>query len=673
MSRPLEIADLFKFERLKQMALSPDGAHAWLTTKKIDLDNNTSANRNYRVDLEGDVLSLCLLNTADVDGIVYSPAGDRIFFVSDGQVYMADANGSNPVQITYGVGGASCLVVSPQGDRVLFTRSVYENKDLQAAWENGQEPTTAQIYGASHPKANVRTANSLMYRHWDSWCENRRNHLFMVEVSTGKIVDLTPDGGDVPPIALESGCDYDFSPDGNHIAYVMNPDKMVARSTNNSIYLLSIDGIKRGEVRRISNSDGCDVSPRFISNTKVGYCSMLTPGYEADAVRFKVYDIETGQTRLYLADFERSIENPVVVDGEKILFSAQDFAHTCIYELDLNSGKVMQLTQGRTYSKFATTHDRSRMLVFAESLVDPLECFEISDLECFEPRTAMGDEKISREKRVALTNFGHVLHDVEMHEGKCIHYAYKDRTLEGYIITPPGFDESKRYPMILLIHGGPQGAFLDSFHYRWNVEMFASRGAVVVFCNPHGSTGYGHDLTRAISRHWSDECPDAIMTFVDAVLKEVPQIDPNRMSAAGASFGGFMINWLMGHTDRFKSFVSHDGIFNTEMSGYITDELWFCDYEFGGTPFDVPENYNRHSPHRFVKNFKTPTLVIQGEQDFRCFINEGVGLFTALQYMGVESRLVYFPNEGHWVLDPADSAVWYEEVIGWMMKHMDIE
>ena len=260
-----------------------------------------------------------------------------------------------------------------------------------------------------------------------------------------------------------------------------------------------------------------------------------------------------------------------------------------------------------------------------------------------------------------------------MNRGQKTVFRYKDIDIEGYVVLPPGFDESKKYPLILLIHGGPQGAFLDSFHYRWNVELFASRGAVVAFCNPHGSTGYGHDLTRAISKHWSDDCPAAIMGFVDHVLAQYRQIDADRMTAAGASFGGFMINWLMGHTDRFKALVSHDGIFNTQMSGYITDELWFCDYEFGGTPYEAPEAYERHSPHRFVENFKTPTLVVQGEQDFRCFISEGVGLFTALQYKGVESRLLYFPNEGHWVLDPADSFVWYSEVLDWLMNHVKSE
>ena len=317
---------------------------------------------------------------------------------------------------------------------------------------------------------------------------------------------------------------------------------------------------------------------------------------------------------------------------------------------------------------FAVTQDASRILAVQEALDMPAELVELSGLETFEPRLTLGSEQRTSERIVRLTHFGDVLRDVEMDPGECVIFDYKDIKLEGYIVRPPGFDASKKYPLILLIHGGPQGAFLDSFHYRWNVEMFSAQGAITAFCNPHGSTGYGHALTRAISRHWSDDCPNAVLTFVDALLARFPEIDASRLTAAGASFGGFMINWIMGHTDRFKAFVSHDGIFNTEMSGYITDELWFNEYEFGGKPFEVSDACQKHSQHRFVKNFKTTKLVIQGEQDFRCFISEGVALFTALQYMGVPSRLIYFPDEGHWVLTPANSALWYGEVVGWLMK-----
>lgn len=668
MGRALTINDLFHIERLSHVVVSPDGKRCWLTTKKIDLEKNESSTHNYRMELADSKQIPVILNEKGASDIVFSRDGRFIFFAAGGQIWRANADGSNPKVLTHGQGGASKPVVSPDGDRVLFARSVFMNPTVQEDYDKtGVEPELAAIYGAVHPKAKVRIADRLMYRHWDSWCENKRSHLFIVETETGKMVDLTPFDADVPPIALESACDYDFSPDGRHIAFVMNPDQVVARSTNNSIYLMEIDGMVPGKPVRISDTDGCDTAPMFLNDSEIAYSSMLTPGYEADAPCLKVYHLKTKETRLYLESFERGIESWVQTAPGKLLFKAQDFAHTALFTLDLNTGKVEQLTSGRTYSKFA--YGGGHILACVEALNAPLECVELSDLHAFEPLISMGSERLSNESVRYLTHFGAVLDGVELDRGQCTHFQYKEETLEGYVVLPPGFDPARKYPLILLIHGGPQGAFLDQFHYRWNVEMFAAQGAIVGFCNPHGSTGYGHALTRAISRHWGDDCPNAIMAFVDHLLREFPQIDPDRLTAAGASFGGYMINWLMGHTDRFKALVSHDGIFNTEMSGYVTDELWFNEYEFGGKPYDeeAAARCARFSPHKFVKNFKTPTLVIQGEQDFRCFTSEGIALFTALQYMGVKSRLIYFPNEGHWVLDPADSAVWYHEVVSWLM------
>ena len=667
MPHPLSTEDLFKIERLKQVVMTPDGKTAWLVAGRIDLEQNSSSNVNYRIDLDSRKISRVLLAKDGASALAVTR--DRLFFVADGQLFEAALDGSDIRQVTKGVGGVSAPVVSPDGSKVLFTRSVYMRAEAQAEFEKtGKAPDMAVVYGCSHPKARARIADRLFYRHWDAWTENMRNHLFIVDVASGRMTDLTPEDVDTPPIALETAVNYAFSPDGSRIAFVQNPDADSARSTNNSIWMMELSGLEAGRVVRISDTDGCDAMPQFLSDHEIAYCSMLTPGYEADAVRFKVYDLRTGQTRLYLEHFERSVDQFMAVEGGRILFLAQDFAHSSLYELCLDCGRVRQLTGGRTYLHFAATADMGRVLATVESLDKPAELVELSGLESFEPRLVLGSERRSSETVTVLTHFGDVLRDVEMDAGERVIFDYKDIQLEGYIVRPPGYDASKKYPLILLIHGGPQGAFLDSFHYRWNVEMFAAQGAMVAFCNPHGSTGYGHALTRAISRHWSDDCPAAVLTFVDALLARFPQIDADRLTAAGASFGGFMINWIMGHTDRFKAFVSHDGIFNTEMSGYITDELWFNEYEFGGKPFDVAASCQKHSPHRFVKNFKTPTLVIQGEQDFRCFISEGVALFTALQYMGVPSRLIYFPDEGHWVLNPANSALWYDEVVGWLMK-----
>ncbi len=667
MSRPLVLEDLFKVERLSDFCLSSDGKFAWIISKRVDLENNRQKTINTYLDCETGRRTEVVLHEKGASCIRISRDSKHIVFAADGQVYYANADGSDARCVTHGKGGAGPIALSSDGTRVVFVREQFESERVQKISETGT-PTLADIYGLAHPKANARIADKLFYRHWDEWCEKRR-HLFIVDIRTGEMRDLTPADKDVPAIALCADDDFDISPDGKHIVYVMNPDDMLARSTNQSIYLQEICGIEAvGEPVNISNSIANDGRPRFISNTKIAYGAMLETNSESDDIRLKVYDLETGMTRLYLERFERSLGDYKVIAPNKIMLMAQDFAHSSLYELDLKDDSLVQLTSGHSYMAFDVS-ETGRVLVRAEAINKPAEIVELLDLERFEPRYAWPEVK-SSEKTRCLTEFGAAIRDCDIDGGRPLTYRAKDGTmLEGWVVLPPNFDATKKYPLILLIHGGPQGAFEDSFHYRWNVAMFASRGAVVAFCNPRGSTGYGAEITRAISGRWSDECPDDILTFVDNVLEQYPCVDPNRLTAAGASFGGFMINWLMGHTDRFKAFVSHDGIFNTEMAGYITDELWFSEHEFGGKPFECPDSYLRHSPHRFVSNFKTPTLVVQGEKDYRCFISEGVGLFTALQYMGVESRLLYFHDEGHWVLSPADSYVWYSEVIHWLMSH----
>ena len=670
MSRAMVLEDLFKIERLSDFCLSVDGNQAWLVTKTIDLNENKTTTHTSHLDCNSGELTEGKLHEKGASGICFSADGKRIFYAADGQIYSANADGSEPRCITHGRGGASTPLPSADGRYVLFVRTLYENEELQKKSET-TTPTLADIYGLQHPKANARIADKLMYRHWDAWTENKRNHLFIAKVETGEMCDLTPSRYDVPPIALGSARDYDISPDGKYVVYVMNPDQMTACSTNQSIYIQKLRGMEPdGDAECVSTSMANDIHPRFISATKIAYCAMLEPGYEADAVRIKVYDMETRETKLFLEHFERSVDSFVPLSETRILFNAEDFAHESLFELNLENDSVIRYTRKHSYLGFAASKS-GRVLARLEALNMPAELVSLENLQALDDSMDW-PETPSQETVRYYTHYRKVLEDVALDRGDSLTYKAADgTTLEGWYVLPPNFDPKKKYPLILLIHGGPQGAFQDSFHYRWNVEMFASRGAVVAFCNPRGSTGYGHQLTRDISGRWSDECPDDIMRFVDAILEKCPFIDPDRLAAAGASFGGYMINWLMGHTDRFKAFVSHDGIFNTEMSAYVTDELWFNEHEFGGRPYECPEAYTRHSPHRFVKNFRTPTLVIQGEQDFRCFISEGVALFTALQYMGVESRLLYLPTEGHWVLTPANAYVWYSEVLHWLMSHLN--
>lgn len=669
----LGITELMAVERLFDFALSPVGDFAILSTKRIDLPANTQATKNYRLNLLNNELLPLDLGPGGGSGFYFTPDGAKVFYACDGQIYMANADASHPQKLTSGLGGASNPVPSADGKRVIFARDVYKSEHLQErCTAKGGALSLAESHDLEHPKAQARIADSLLYRHWDEWRDNRRSALFIYDLDSRELCRISPLEMDCPPLALGSERDYDFSPCGQGIVYVANPDAFLANSTNNCVYYQKLDGTHCvGQAQCISTTQACDTHPRFMDANHIVYLGMQEPGYEADYNRIKVYNLESQETRVYLEDFERSPDSFQIVAPNVVIFLAQDFAHSSFYELYLDSAKIVQLTAGRTYSKPCFKPSTREILCIHQSLTQASECVLLSALRPFEPRVQNGaPETKSQENLRTLTQFNAALEGVQMRPGQSLWFKGAGGTdLEGYVVLPPDYEEGRRYPMILLIHGGPQGAFQDSFHYRWNVQMFAAVGAVVAFCNPRGSTGYGRELTREISNDWSGKCPTDILNFVDAVLKAYPQIDPERISAAGASFGGYMINYLMGVTDRFKALVSHDGIFNTELSGFVTDELWFSEKEFGGRPQDVAKNYIKHSPHLNVKKFKTPTLVIHGERDYRCCINEGVALFCALQYQGVSSRLLTFPEEGHWVLQPANAQQWYHEVLGWLMRY----
>ena len=315
------------------------------------------------------------------------------------------------------------------------------------------------------------------------------------------------------------------------------------------------------------------------------------------------------------------------------------------------------------------------MIVTRQSATMPNDFYLLTPGKGIKPQLELGvkiDSSIDAGAKVEkLTNFGDPLSGVKMKNAEEFWYLSQDKVLiQGFLIKPPNFRSNARHPLILLIHGGPQGAFMDEFHYRWNAQMFAAKGAVVAYLNPRGSTGYGQKFTDDISGDWGGKCYNDIMSGVDFILKKYKFIDKKRIAAAGASFGGYMVNWIMGHNNRFNALVCHDGVFNAETMAYTTDELWFDEHEHGGLPHNNRESFTKYSPHIHVKNFKTPTLVIHSANDFRCPISEGIGLFTALQVMNVSSKFLYFPDESHWVQQPANSQVWYHEVMKWLMSYL---
>jgi dipeptidyl aminopeptidase/acylaminoacyl peptidase len=529
-------------------------------------------------------------------------------------------------------------------------------------------------------ESKARVETSLLFRHWDHWRDMERSHVFIVDVETGYMEDVTPGDADVPPISLGGAQDLVFSPKGDEIAYVKNTDRVVARSTNNSVFVQGLEGIRRrGRAIKVSDTRACDSDPVYSPDGRyLAYLGCAKPGYEADRRRVKLFDRRKKRTRSLTEDLDRSASTlEFSQDGKHVLFLAQDRAHVSVYHVSVDSGKVVQLTEGTTNSSVSIIPGSRDLLVGRESTTEPVELYRMRPGRGIQPIVTNGPaprgtplDAGAKVERLTHHN-DYLVRGIEWNAIEEFWYEGADGDpVHGWLVKPPGFSAKRRWPVALIIHGGPQSAFLDHFNYRWSVQMFAAQGFVAVQLNPRGSSGYGDTFQDQISGDWGGRCYDDIMLGVDHFLRRYRYLDGDRMVAAGASFGGFMVNWIAGHDHRFKALVSHDGIFNAETMAYSTEELWFEEWEHGGLPHTNREKFLQFSPHLHVKDFRTPMLVVQGEQDFRCPASEGLSLFTALQTMGVESRFLWFPDEGHWVLKPANSQVWYDNVLGWLRDHV---
>jgi dipeptidyl aminopeptidase/acylaminoacyl peptidase len=490
---------------------------------------------------------------------------------------------------------------------------------------------------------------------------------------------------DVPPVSLGGTQDFVFSPDGEELAFVANPDEVVAVSTNNSVFLQRLDGIEaEGEPWSISETDAMEREPRYSPDgTRIAYLGAQQAGYEADRMRVRVYNRQNGETRTLTENFDRSAREHGWQNDHEILFLAPDRGFISLYGVevppvhhaDVTDGPdatVRQYTSGVTQRNLCVGSEEEIVLV-RESMTDPPDLFVVRLDEPQPPDLQNGSGRPNSYSPSVrgVTRERQKLDAVTRSDVEGLWYEGADGDLvHGFLMKPPEFDAEARYPLLLLVHGGPQSAFFDQFHFRWNASVFAGAGFVVAMLNPRGSVGYGSRFTDQISGDWGGRCYEDLMRGVDAILSRFSFVEEDRMVAAGGSFGGFMISWIAGHTDRFRALVCHDGIFNQESMSYTTDELWFDIWEHGGVPFDDPERFRRQSPHLVVDRMNTPMLVVQGERDYRCPVGEGIALFTALQMRGVPSRLLYFEDEGHFVTKPANAQVWYETVIQFLRSYV---
>lgn len=651
--RQFTVGDLLKVRRVGDPQISPDGKTIAFTITDIDKTANRGISQIYLVPVMGGEPRL-LGTGLRSNSPRWSPDGKKIAYLFGGQIWTIDVASGETKEITHISTGAGDPVWSPDGKMIAFASDVYPECTTDNC--NRQRDQAAE-----DSKVKAKTAERLLYRHWNAWKDNKRSHVFVVAVDSGTTTDLTPGDWDAPPFSLGGPTDYAFSPDSKKLAFVRNTDKMEAASTNGDIFVVPVTG---GEPTRITGSNpAADASPAFSPDGRyIAYRAQARPGFESDIWKLMLYDRESGKSRSLTDKHDFYIESfAFSPDSQNILVVSGERGWQPVYSISVNSGTMTKLI-GEGFNDDLKISNDSKTLVFTRSSsVMPTEIFRSN-------ADGSGVTQITRTNESHLSGFA-------LKPQEAVSWTGAGGTkVTGWIVKPANFTPSKKWPLLVVIHGGPQSAFNDNWGYRWNPQVFASAGYVVFMPNPRGSTGFGQKFIDEISGDWGGKVYTDLMNGVAHVLSANSYIDKDRIGAAGASYGGYMVNWIEGHNNdkrfQFKVLVSHDGVFNlTSMYGG-TEELWFTDWEFKGTPWSNPAMYTKWSPHMFVKNFKTPMLVIHNELDYRVPVTEGIQLFTALQRQGVESKLLYFPDEGHWVLKPQNSEYWYNTVLGWVGKYL---
>ena len=714
---PFTFEDMMKLKRVGAPAPSPDGKWVVFECEDVDLAANKKTSHLWIVPASGGESRRLNPTPNHEERPRFSADGKRLIWTSKAtdptQIWMSDFDPGagaligKPHQVTNISTGADGAIWSPDGKNIVFVSSVYPDcKDDACNKQRDEELKKSKV------KAKVFTR--LFYRHWNAFTEFKRSHLFVVsadaradrntdfqsvrpagfqpadsqppdKMSGGQTgqrpvlqpLDLTGGDHDVPPFSLGGQDMYAISPDGQQVAYTSNIDEVEAISTNNEIFVVPITG---GAPKKISTSPGSDTTPLYSPDGKyLAWRSQARAGFEADKWRLLVQDRQSGKTRDLTEKFDRSLGSFAwgpTANG--IWFAAEDHGEAPIYFVALESSQPAEIA--RLHADDLIFGPNGALYFTRMSIAAPNEIWRVvfTDPALSNLTQEIGGSMTKHDVPTSVTHMNDALLsriDMQPLESFTFKGANND-DVQGFMVKPPGFDPNKKYPLKFLLHGGPQGAWGNSWSYRWNAELFAASGNseslrepggyVVVMINFHGSTGYGQRFTDSISGDWGGKPYVDVMKGLDYVEKTYPFVDKNREAALGASYGGYMANWLLGHTNRFKCIVSHDGMFNAESAYGTTEELWFPNWEFGGPPWKKRDVYRKWSPHEYAQNFKTPTLVVHGQNDYRLDVSQGFDLFTTLQLLKVPSKMLYFPDEGHWVLKPQNSQLWYKTVNDWV-------
>jgi dipeptidyl aminopeptidase/acylaminoacyl peptidase len=652
--RAMTVDDLIGAIRVSDPQLLHNGKSVAYVRTTTDLKTGARNSDLWAVSTEGGAPPQLLIGGEKSENTPRPlPDHQRLAFIStrDGlpQVYIAGPGSAVRKLTSVPLGVQPPLVVSPDGSKIAYVSDVYPECRDEACNKKKQDEA-----GANPVKAHRVTR--LLYRHWDEWRENIRHHVFVTDTESGRTVDVTPGDFDSPPTQQEDAA-IAFSPDSKEIAFVSNREgnDREAWTTNNDVWIVPAGG---GEARKLTTNPAADVQPIFSSDGRTVYVrAQRRPGFESDRWFIDAYDRTGGAKRSLFQTPDISVGDMVLArDGQSLWFTAGQQGRDNLFVVPVAGGAPKRVLEGGALS---STRVGDGFVAFLKStLKAPADVF----------RAGTDGAKI-----VQLTRENAAwLDQVSFSEPQSLTVPGAGKTpIQYWVIKPPDFDAAKKYPVVFLIHGGPQGAWGDAWSSRWNPSLWAAQGWVVVAPNPRGSTGFGQTFVDEISRDWAGK----VMVDLDAVFAAVskaPFVDSTRMGIAGASYGGYAVNWILGRNDKFKAAVSHDGVFNLESMAMATEELWFTEWEFGGTVWDAAAKaqFAKWSPHVAAHKIKTPTLIITNELDFRVPVDQGMQMFTVLRRNGVPSEMITFPDEGHWVLKALNSRYWHESVFGWLKKYL---
>jgi dipeptidyl aminopeptidase/acylaminoacyl peptidase len=662
--RGMTIEDLASMERVGSPALSPDASRVVYTVRATNMEKNRGITQLWMIDLKAAKPTPVQLTQHDASSSQpqWSPSGDAVYFVSgrsgSAQVWRLPLNGGEAVRVTDYPLGVESFRLSPKGDRLAMAFEVYRDcADLAC--------TKKRLDDKAKNKATGMLYNEMFVRHWDTWADGRRNVLYSAPIDAagkaGAVASLSGSlDGDVHSKPFGGNEDYQFSPDGQKIVFAARvAGKAESWSTNFDLYEVPAAG---GAAPRnlTAENPAWDAKPAFSPDGKtLAYLMMKRPGFEADRFHLVLMDVASGKKRVLAQDWDRSIADyKWREDGKALLANADDVGNHRLFSLDVASGKVTALS-GKGYAgEFDVRKDA--VVVAHASLAGGAQLVKFKAEGAEQKGTQLTWANAERLKDVKMAEFEQ--------------FSYKGangETVYGHVMKPWNYEPGKKYPVAFLVHGGPQGSFGNSWSYRWNPQVYAGAGYAAVFIDFHGSTGYGQAFTDSISGDWGGKPLEDLQKGMAAAVAKYDFLDGKNACALGASYGGFMMNWIAGNwSDGFKCIVNHDGIFDQRGMAYATEELWFTEWENGGTYYSNPQNYEKHNPVHHVAKWKTPMLVIQGDLDFRVPTTQALGTFAALQRQGVKSQLLVFPDENHWVLKPANSIMWHKTVLGWLDDHL---